>query len=292
MLKTASDICDVYAFRFLNNVDNPAIRLVNIGREIRYSKKYYWDNRERFSGYIFQYTLNGSGILKTENQTHTVKKGDAFFIKTPSDTVYYFDEDNSNAPWEFIYITFEGNAVLPYYDYVVNHLGNVIHLSEYHPAVKLLFDLHFKAKNELVKNAFFADSEAFRFLCLLCDIGTISNNSRSNLIDNAKKYIDNNYSKQITLAQTAEHLGISQSHLSREFVKYTGEQPIYYLTKVRLEKAVELLNSTNMNLDDISKICGFANCNYFSKVFKKYIKITPGEFRKQMKTRDYISVKV
>ncbi len=114
----------------------------------------------------------------------------------------------------------------------------------------------------------------------------------SNLINNAKKYIDKNYSKPISLAQTAKYLGVSQSHLSREFVKYTGENPIYYLTKVRLEKSVELLNSTDMNLSDISEACGFSNDNYFSKVFKKHMKISPSEFRKQIRTQNYICVKV
>lgn len=291
MSTPVNDICDNYAFKFLNNVDNPAITLINVGKETRHSKKYYWENRKRFSGYIFQYTLNGSGMLKTENQIYTMKKGDAFFIATPSDTIYYFDEDNEETGWEFIYITFEGEAVLPYYQYVINRSGNVMHLSEYHPAVKLLFDLHHKAKNGWIKNAFLADSEVFRFLCLLCD-NEMNSDAMSNLVDNAKKYLDKNYAKPITLAQAAEDLGVSQSHLSREFVKYTGEQPIYYLTKVRLEKAVELLNSTDMNLMDISKACGFSNDNYFSKVFKKYMKISPSEFRKQIQTQNYICVKV
>ncbi len=291
MLETINDICNNYAFNFLSNVDNPVIKLVNVGREIRRSKKYYWDNQERFSGYIFQYTLNGGGTLKTENQIYTMKKGDAFFIATPSDTTYYFDENNEETEWEFIYITFEGKAVLPYYQYVINRLNNVMHLSEYHPAVKLLFDLYDKAKNGLIKNTFSADSEAFRFLCLLCD-NEINFDTMSNLINNAKKYIDKNYSKPISLAQTAKYLGVSQSHLSREFVKYTGENPIYYLTKVRLEKSVELLNSTDMNLSDISEACGFSNDNYFSKVFKKHMKISPSEFRKQIRTQNYICVKV
>lgn len=291
MSKTMDDICDNYAFKFLNNVENPLITLINVGRETRHSKNYYWDNRKRFSGYIFQYTINGSGKLKTNDQIYTMKKGDAFFIATPSDTIYYFDEENEENDWEFIYITFEGDAALPYYQYVVRRLGNVMHLSEYHPAVKLLFNLYDKAKNGLLSNAFLADSEAFRFLCLLCDM-EINSDNMSSLVDNAKKYIDKNYAKPITLAQTAEALGVSQSHLSREFVKYTGEQAIYYLTKVRLEKAVELLNATDMNLMDISKACGFSNDNYFSKVFKKYMKISPSEFRKQIRTQNYICVKV
>ncbi len=291
MLNPSFDICDNYAFNFLNHVDNPIITLINIGKETRCGKNYYWDNKKRFSGYIFQYTLSGGGMLKIGNKIYAIKKGDAFFIATPSDTIYYFDESLEETEWEFIYTTFDGEAVLPYYQYVTDRLGNVMHPSEYHPAVKLLFDLYDKAKNGLISNSFSAESETFRFLCMLCGCRADSDNI-PNLINNAKKYIDTHCSNPITLSGIAEYLGVSQSHLSREFVKYTGEQPIYYLTKVRLERAVELLNSTALNLTDISKACGFSDSNYFSKVFKKYMKLPPSEFRKQIRAQNYNCVKV
>lgn len=284
------DISDDYGFRFLDNVDNPAVKLIAVGKQEIYSNKYYWENKNRQPFYLFQYTLNGSGSLKADNQIHTIKKGDAFFLKTPNDDIYYFDDEKNEAPWKFVYIIFEGQSAFSYYNYIISHFGNIFHLSEYDPAVKLLLDLHNNAKNGLISNAFLADSEVFRFLCLLCD--TNSRNQQLTIVSKAKEYMEKNFALPITLAQTAEQLGVSQSHLSREFTKHTGEQPIHYLSKIRIEKAIQMLISTDMNLNKISRLCGFSDRNYFCKVFKKYIKLSPGEFRRQIKAQGYISFKV
>ena len=71
-----------------------------------------------------------------------------------------------------------------------------------------------------------------------------------------------------------------------------GEQPIHYLTKIRLEHAVELLHSADMDTSEISRLCGFADSNYFGKVFKKHMKLSPNRFRKEIREQGYRSVKV
>ena len=63
-------------------------------------------------------------------------------------------------------------------------------------------------------------------------------------------------------------------------------------TKLRLEKAIELLNTTDMNLQEISGACGFAESNYFSKVFRKYMKASPGKFRKHVQREGYVNVQI
>lgn len=291
MYKETEDICDDYGFRFLDHVEEPAIRLDAVGWQKRSNREYYWNNRNRAECFLFQYTLNGSGTLETEDGVFRIKKGEGFFVQIPGEEAYYFDEDNNQAPWEFVYIMFGGKGVSSYYKYMVNHVGRVISLPAYHPAVKQLMDLYFQAKSGLLKNAFMAEKEAFGFLCTLCDAGN-ADERHSSLTDRAKAYMEQHFDQPITLAEAAESLNVSQSHLSREFVKYAGEQPIRYLTKVRLEHAVKLLHSTDMRLTEISLSCGFSDRNYFSKVFKKYMKASPGELRRQMRALGYVSVKV
>lgn len=286
------DVCDGYGFRFLDTVKTPVIELTALGREKRYGGQYYWDNRRRPPAFLFQYTLGGSGTVKIQDQTYSVDEGSAFFLQMPGEERYYFDEASNRAPWEFVYIMMEGAGVLPYFEYVEGRLGKIMRLSDSHPAVKELLNLHTKAKNGLLANAFAASSGAFLFLCLLCDISAGSEKQQPDIIRNAKAYVENNYAKAITLAQAAEYAGVSQSHLSREFLKYTGENLIQYLTKVRLEKAAALLNETSWSLEQICACCGFSSGNYFGKVFKKYMKISPGEFRKRMRTQEYTSVRV
>lgn len=291
MQQKSKDTCNDYGFCFLDHVEEPAIQLDAVGWQCRNDKNYYWNNKNRPESFLFQYTLNGSGTLKTGDGIFTVKKGEAFLLRMPGDESYYFDEGKDQAPWEFVYIMFSGGAVLPYYEYIRNHEGKIISLPSGHPAVRQLMGLYFQAKNGLLQNAFMAEKEAFHFLCDLCNISN-AQERHSSLTDRAKAYMEQNFDKPITLAETAEHMGVSQCHLSREFVRYTGEQPIRYLTKVRLEHAIELLHSTDMNLEEISSSCGFSDGNYFGKVFKRYMKASPGELRRQMRAQGYVSVKV
>ena len=286
MCKKDLDICDDYAFHFFDNVKTPIVELIAVGRDVRYSCDYYWNNKNRPEAVLFQYTLSGSGMVKIKDKVYEIDKGKAFFLKMPDDESYYFDEKNNAAPWEFVYLILGGDGILPYFEYVVEHYGKILTLFDYHPAVKILLDLYDKARLGNIKNAFAADSQIFQFLCALCDCGVTST---SNLTDKAKEYLESNFDRQITLAQTAQYLGISPSHLSREFLKYTNEKPIHYLTKIRIENAVRMLHSTNLKLEEISMKCGFSDCNYFGKVFKKYMNISPGEFRKQSQLYGYIS---
>lgn len=291
MYEKEKNFCDDYGFRFLDHVEEPLIQLDAVGRQRRNSRKYYWENKNRPDGFLFQYTLGGSGTLKTEEGIFTVKKGEAFFLRIPGNESYYFDEENNQAPWEFVYIMFSGKGVSSYYQYVMSHVGKIISIPSHHPAIKQLMDLYFQARNGLLQNVFMAEGEVFRFLCALCDASS-TGERHSSLTDWAKAYMEQNFDKPITLAEAAEHLGVSQSHFTREFVKYTGEQPIRYLTKIRLEHSIKLLHSTDMRLEEISASCGFSDCNYFSKVFKKYMNESPGELRRQMKAQGYVSVRV
>lgn len=285
MSKNAVNLHNDHAFHFFDEFKLSFIEPIAIGSDIINNSDYYWCNKKRPDAYLFQYTLRGSGTVEINSRKYIADKGKAFFLKMPADESYYFDEENNTAPWEFVYVIFSGSAAEEFYNFLTERTGKIIALPEYHPAIRILIDLCNKSLNSDVKSVFEAGSGLIQFLCSLC-IPVAS--QKSNLVDNAKEYLNNNFEKQITIAMTADYLGVSQSHLSREFIKHTKEKPSDYLTKLRIEKAVELLNSTDMKQNEISRLCGYSNENYFGKVFKKYMKISPSVFREQSKTFGYI----
>lgn len=100
------------------------------------------------------------------------------------------------------------------------------------------------------------------------------------VIVKTKKYIDENYSSaDLSLYSTAFYVGISPNHLSTVFSQETGEKFIEYLTRVRIEKAKELLRSTTMKSADITYEVGFSDPHYFSSIFKKNTGLSPREYR-------------
>jgi two-component system response regulator YesN len=95
-----------------------------------------------------------------------------------------------------------------------------------------------------------------------------------------KAYIERNYGDQdISLHTVASHVGISPNHLSTVFSQETGENFIEYLTRIRIEKAKQLLSTTTIKSADIAYETGFSDPHYFSFIFKKNTGLSPREYR-------------
>jgi len=102
------------------------------------------------------------------------------------------------------------------------------------------------------------------------------------VIVKAREYINSNFSTtDISLFSTASYVGISPNHLSAVFAQETGENFIEYLTRVRMERAKQLLKSTAMKITDITTETGFNDTHYFSYIFKKHTGLSPREFRQK-----------
>ncbi|HOJ09871.1 MAG TPA: response regulator [Clostridiales bacterium] len=97
----------------------------------------------------------------------------------------------------------------------------------------------------------------------------------SNLILSLKKYIHQNYSQNIVLSDVAEKYSISTCYLSRVFAEEVGCNFAQYLSKVRIEAAIDLLINTNLKIYEIAERVGYSNSEHFSRSFKKIIGKSP-----------------
>lgn len=100
-------------------------------------------------------------------------------------------------------------------------------------------------------------------------------------IKDVLNYINQNFSKDLTLDELSKQVDMSKFYLCRLFKDSLRMSPVEYINKVRIEKATELLINTDMSISEIALECGFNNISYFIKVFKRYMNITPLKFRKQ-----------
>ena len=83
----------------------------------------------------------------------------------------------------------------------------------------------------------------------------------------------------LTLSSVAERFYISPSYLSTFFKENTGDTFLNYLTHYRIDKAKELLRTTNISVTDIAAQVGYASSNNFARIFKKIEQITPSQYR-------------
>ncbi len=93
------------------------------------------------------------------------------------------------------------------------------------------------------------------------------------------RYINLNYQKDIKLEELADIFGYNSAYLGKLFRNLTGDYFNTYVDKVRIEKAKELLNTTNLKVNDIAEKAGYSNYDYFSIKFKKIVGVSPSAYR-------------
>ncbi len=117
--------------------------------------------------------------------------------------------------------------------------------------------------------------------CLMNEtISCRRSNTTRQVIEEAKKYIQEHYQEpDLSVDMICRQLSMSPAYFSTMFRKETGKTCVAYLTDVRLNRAVELLNQTNDKTYMIAQKVGYQEQNYFSYVFKKKFGVSPTKFR-------------
>lgn len=104
----------------------------------------------------------------------------------------------------------------------------------------------------------------------------------SDVVENAKKYISENYhDEELTLNTVAHEVNVSPNHLSAMFSQKTGQTFVKYLTDVRMHRAKELLKCTSKRSNEICEEVGYRDPHYFSHLFKKNVGCSPMQYRER-----------
>ena len=99
----------------------------------------------------------------------------------------------------------------------------------------------------------------------------------------ATEYINENYDKKLSIEDLADACGLSYSYFSNCFKRTFGDTPKGYITNLRLNKAKYYLTETALPIKEIASKCGFAHFNTFTSAFKKYVGVSPREYRSNRK---------
>jgi two-component system response regulator YesN len=116
-----------------------------------------------------------------------------------------------------------------------------------------------------------------KFICE--DINYVREKKLSSIISNAREYIHTNYGKDITLENVSKEVNVSPNYFSKLFKDETGSNFIDYLTMLRIEKAKVMLSDSKYYNKEICYQIGYSDPNYFSRIFKKIVGVTPTEFK-------------
>lgn len=112
----------------------------------------------------------------------------------------------------------------------------------------------------------------------------LKKSSGKKVIDKIIHFINNNYYLNISLNDLGAKYFLNPNYLCQLFKNEIGENFTEYLTQIRIEKAKELLNNTELKSYKVAELVGYNNPRYFSEVFQKIVGVTPTNYRQKKLT--------
>lgn len=266
--------------------------LYDLGIEHRCQEAYFFDNTNRpsFDGYVFQYTFKGYGIFESQNKRTLIKEGMGFFCKIPEQSKYYLPDSHypveyQTKGWDFFYIHFGGPAAEAFYETFKELSGSVFSLEATATPVRLFLRLFETCERYGTLDLYEGSEFLYRFFARLLRELEAPALDEAGLVHQARTYIREHFRTMESIRDVADFCQISHEHLTRRFKKETGQSPLQYLTKLRIEHALFLLLNTTDSIETIAISCGFQNGNYFAKVFRKFLQCSPEEYRRRNTSR-------
>lgn len=112
-------------------------------------------------------------------------------------------------------------------------------------------------------------------------ITTFRKNHGDSSILKAQSWIEEHYHESFSTDDVAKKIGMSPRHFKRRFKSATGENPLKYIQQVRLEIAKSQFETTNDNIDEITRRIGYSDTRTFRRLFKSYTSLSPREYRQK-----------
>lgn len=260
-----------------NYTHNVELSIFNCGYE-RCTAGHTWGPGIR-DHYLIHLVVSGKGTYKVNGDTWHLEAGDLFLIK-PSQLVVYTAD--SEEPWEYCWVGFNGAcanklvAQLPFTD-----LSPIHHARDGQALQEALMNIY-KFRGLEPQDEAAMVGYLYLFMAQLMketrEAEAHSTSSSSQYVLNAIKYIQFNYSRDISINDVAKSVGVSRSHLYRVFMSNVGKSPIDYLTEYRINEACNLLRGSSLSIAEVAISVGFFDQFYFSRVFKKAVGIPPSKY--------------
>lgn len=237
-------------------------------------------DRQDFKSIHILITLDGKGSLTQKDKNYTVHKGQVMIINCLE---HHLMSSDPVMGWHYKWIHFSGFNSELFFNMIYEKFGNVINFNEDSFIASQIDSLI-----EIVLNIDInAEIKASNILTQILTHVYLNGNTQTenyHTIHSRMKavllYIDENLASDLNYDDLVKIACYSKYHLPRIFKAFTGYSPHEYIIKLRINKAKNLLKSTDRSVDEISGIVGFQSPSNFINTFRKLEGITPLKFKK------------
>lgn len=239
----------------------------------------YEINRSNYPYYFIKYTIRGKGILEIDSQQVPLRPG--ILTGFEPGTAHHFIADPKD-PMEHFFITFLGTQAHDLFRKSKLHEKHFIEA----PDQKEMLSIFQKIVNLGLQKPEHSLEICINYLQILMLEQTSSvrqinttNTISMNTYSQCKRIIDLNFSTIHSPNQVARECGIDVRYMASLFKKYCHIPPSQYIMRLKLNKAANLLLTTDSRIKEISYLVGFDSPYHFSKNFKKFHGLSPDHYR-------------
>lgn len=253
---------------------------------IGYYPKAKFHDRKRKHGcedFILLYCLEGEGEAELLGDTYSIKPNT--FTIIPANTPHHY-KSSLNNPWTIYWAHYKGDEAKYLYERfkLISHEGvsevpySKIMINDFREAIFRTSSIYSRDSIEyssvLLKN----------FLChLLYRERNLLLETRDTIAEKARAYLTQNLHLPLTIKMISDHFNLSVSRFTELYKSETGYSPIQNLILIRIQESCQYLYFTDLSVKEIAHKVGFDDPLYFSRVFKRLMKIAPTFYRNQQK---------
>ena len=227
--------------------------------------------------FLLHFVASGKGKFTISDREYNLSAGDGF-VTFPNEMAYYAADEKE--PWEYCWVGFNGVDAMRLMSAAGFNLNRCFHCDDINSVKDMITEIY-NANGSKLSDEVYMTGCIYKFMSFLININGNEVSLYQGGIDYVKaaiKYIEHNYSRQISIVDIAEAAGISRSHLYRMFMKQLNITPNEYLIKYRINIACELLKGQNINVSETAYSTGFTDPLYFSRVFKSIKGVSPSKY--------------
>ena len=233
--------------------------------------------------YCLHAVLDGTGVLRINGQIFHPKANQFFLLKEGEFAEYIADKQD---PWKYCWIGFKGNEAQKMCEYIgftedVYCLDSQIEISEFY---SLIYRMHEKPEMNYI-NDLHRRGILLEFLALAMSATKNMERTMQSMryspevyVKRAAEFIRYNYAT-ISVSDVVEYVGFSRSYFSTLFKQMMGVSLQDYLMKCRIDRSKELLERTELSIQDIAVQAGYDNPLNFSRAFKGVCGTSPVHYR-------------